>query len=196
MMRLALLCPVLLVTMGGCARYEYDVIRPPEVAQHVGSNGDAVIALDPLLYRMRSVENHLVIRIQNPTADRIQLLGAQSFVVDPNGESHPLRSQTIAPNSFIKLILPPLPPQVAPAGPTIGIGIGAGFGAAYPYSYGYYDPFYDPLWERPRYYAVYDSEGTYYWEWTGESDVRLNLVYQRNEQKPFIHEFVFHRRKV
>jgi hypothetical protein len=191
-MRLARLFSVLLSTMAGCARYEYDIIRPPEVAQHIGSGNDAVIVLDPLIYRMRSMGSHLVIRIQNPTTDRIQLLGAQSSVVDPHGESHPLRSQTIAPNSFIKLILPPMPPQVAPAGPTIGIGIGAGFGAAYPYSYGCYDP----LWERPRYYAVNDAEGTYYWEWTGESDVRVNLVFQRDEQKPFSHEFIFHRRKM
>ena len=195
-MRSLLLFAALLVTTSGCARYEYDIVRPPEAQQHVGGQRDTVVALDPLMYRMRSVENHLVVRIHNPTSDRIQLLGAESFVVDPHGESHPMRAQTIAPHSFIKLILPPPPPEVAPAGPSIQFGIGAGFGAAYPYSYGYFDPFYDPVWDRPRYYAVYEPGGAFYWEWPGESDVRLNLVFQRDEQKPFSHEFVFHRRKM
>lgn len=193
-MRLLVVLAALLAMSGGCARYEYDIVHPPEAAQHVGSERDAVVALNPLVYRMRSAENHLVIRIQNPTGDRILLLGAQSFVVDPYGESHPLRAQTIGPHSFVKLILPPIPPDVAPAGPSIEFGIGAGFGGAYRYSYGYYEPFYDPLWDRPRYYAVYNAGE--YWHWTGESDVRLDLVFARDEQKPFTHEFVFHRRKM
>src|SRR5581483_12251869 len=142
-MRLALHCAALLLMMvSGCARYEYDVSRPPESAQHVGAQADVVIVRDPVVYRMRTAENHLVIRIQNPTDDRVQLRGAQSFVVDPQGESRPLRSQTIAPHAFIKLILPPMPPQPVPTGPTIGFGIGAGFGLVYPYDY------YDPLWDR------------------------------------------------
>lgn len=192
-MRPQLVALFLLCSLTGCARYEYDIVSPPEMAQHVGSKADVVLSRDPLQYRLISADNHLILRIFNPTSDRIQLLGPQSVAVDPQGQSHPLRSLTMAPNSFIKLILPPMRPDIAPSGPVIGIGIGAYAG---PYGLGYDDPFYDPLWERPRYYAVYDAENAYFWDWPGEGDVRLTLVFQRDEQKPFSQEFVFHRRKM
>ena len=187
---------VVALSVAGCARYEYDIVSPSEMAQHVGKKNDVVLSRDPLQYRLISGDNHLIMRIFNPTSDRVQLLGSQSVAVDPQGQSHPLRSQTIAPHSFVKLILPPMLPEVAPSGPVIGIGIGAGFGYAGPFGMGYYDPLYDPMWERPRYYAVYDTENTYYWDWSDEGDVRLTLVFQRDDQKPFSQEFVFHRRKM
>jgi hypothetical protein len=178
----------------GCARYEYDIVSPPEMAQHVGERNDVVLSRDPLQYRLISADNHLIMRIFNATGDRIQLLGSQSVAVDPQGQSHPLRNLIMAPNSFVKLILPPMKPQVAPSGPVIGIGVG--FGYADPYGLGYYDPLYDSMWQRPRYYAVYDADNTYFWDWPDQGDVRLTLVFQRDEQKPFSQEFVFHRRKM
>ena len=44
------------------------------------------------------------------------------------------------------------------------------------------------------YYYVEDH-GQAYWEWHGESDVRLHLTYQKNDQE-FFHEFLFHRKKM
>ena len=183
---------LLALWVAGCAQYEYEIVSPPEMAQHVGSKTDIVLWRDPLQYRLISADNHLVIRIFNSTSDRIQLLGPQSVAVDPQGQSHPLRNLMVAPNSFVKLILPPMRPDIAPSGPVIGIGIGAGFGYAGPYGLG----FYDPLWERPRYYAVYDTENTYFWDWPDQGDVRLTLVFQRDDQKPLSQDFVFHRRKM
>jgi hypothetical protein len=183
---------------GGCAHYEYDIVSPPEMAQHVGTKQPVVLSRPPLQYRLISYDDHLIVRIYNPTPDRIQLLGDESSVVDPQGQSHPLRSRMIAPNSFIKLILPPLAPEVAPYGPAIGFGLGFAYATPY-WGMGFYDPLYDPLWERPRYYAVYDANGTEYWIWSGQSDVRLTLVFRRdqqNQQKPFSQDFVLHRRRM
>ena len=77
--------------------------------------------------------------------------------------------------------------------------MGARFGSAYHYRYhrGYwgYDPLYEPYWDTPRYYTVYDANAIY-WDWNGESDVRLSMTYQSGGQKPFTHEWVFHRRRV
>src|SRR5207248_10060294 len=104
--------------------YEYDFTRPPDLTQHIGTNSGVTVTLDPLEYRFRSYEDHLIIRIFNPTDDPIQLLGAQSSAVDPKSQSHPLRSATVESHSFVKLILPPPLPYVGPYGPTIGLGFG------------------------------------------------------------------------
>jgi hypothetical protein len=130
----------------------------------------------------------------NPTKDTILLLGRLSSAVDPAGQSHPLAEQTIAPASYVKLILPPMRPRLEPSGPTIGIGFGA---------VGYRDE--TPAWagpgyryepaNQPRYLYVEDPGSAMYWDWEGETDVRLTLVYRRGESQ-FRHEFTFHRRRV
>ena len=220
-MRVAALVAVILI--GGCARYEFDLIEPKQFARHIGPKTDTIIPIDPFEYRMRSVDNRLVIRIFNPSDDTILLLGENSTAVDPDGESHALRSQTIAPRSFIKLVLPPMRMRVYDPGPTFGLGVGYGVSQyyardpwyfyPYPPPYNYY-PAYDPwyyqrsydYYSEPRYFYVYDDNDTRFWEWNGESEVRLNLVYARNPvtanaattaPAPTVrHEFVFHRRKM
>jgi len=57
--------------------------------------------------------------------------------------------------------------------------------------YGYPDPVYD---DQPRYLAIYDDDALY-WDWNGETEVRLSLVYQRNEES-LRHEFIIRRRKM
>src|SRR5437879_2762117 len=111
---------------GGCAKYEYNLVKPPDLARHISANTDTVFTLDPLEYRLRTVENRLVMRAFNPTSDVIELVGPKCSVVDPDGQSHPLRSQSIAPQSFIKLIFPPPRPQVYEPyyGPYWGVGLG------------------------------------------------------------------------
>ena len=181
---------------GGCARYEYAIVSPPDVARHIGGDRDTVIGLLPLEYRFRSVDNYLVMRVFNPTREPVRLLGQESFVVDPHRQSHPLRGQTIAPGTYIKLIFPPPRPQLEPAGPSIGIGFGARYGyGSYRHGYWARDPFYDPYWDVPRYYTVYDGDAMY-WDWSGESDVRVAMVYQQADRKPFTHEWVFRRKRV
>src|SRR5687768_17048777 len=125
--------PLLLMSMlaTACARYEYDVVAPPQAAGHVGTKDDHRFALDPLEYRLRTVDNRLVMRVYNPTEASVTLLGARSTVVDPDGQSRPLQTQTIAPGgTFIKLIFPPPRPRYYRGGPTFGIGVGVG---AYPH---------------------------------------------------------------
>jgi hypothetical protein len=155
--------------------------------------------------------------VVNPTDEPVTLVGPQSYIVSPGGQSHPLRPQTIAPHTFIPLILPPIrPAYYYPSGPTWGfgfgvVGVGGHFhghdgghhrggggghrGRVY-YSAAYYD---DPfLYGPPPYYLVDDEEAdTIYWKWKGESDVRLHLVFQRGTNaKTFSDDFTFHRKKM
>jgi hypothetical protein len=184
---------LLLQSSVGCAHYEYDLVAPPELARHVGGDRDEVIRADPLEYRLRSYENRLVMDVFNPTGEPITLLGDRSSVVDPRGQSHPLRTQSIAPSAFIKLIFPPMRP-VYQANPSIGIGLGVGFSRAHYHRFGYAGV-YDPLWDEPQYYTYYDETDATYWDWQGETDVRMHLVYQRG-QNTFSQDFTFHRKKV
>lgn len=191
LMHLSLLLP--LVSVVGCAKYEYDITRPEEVAQHVGTQADVVFKRDPLEYRWRTYENRLVLRVFNPTDQPITLIGDRSSAVDPEQESHPLATQTIAPNSFIKLILPPLRPRIERSGPSFGIGVGTVIGSGRyrrpgvaPY------PYYPP---EPRYLTVYDGSALY-WDWQGATSVRLTLVFQLSDSSTFAHEFVLARRKM
>src|SRR5690242_14019345 len=123
MMRATL--PLLLVVLlTGCAQYEYDLTQPPELAQRIGSKSDVVVTRGPLEYRLLTYQNVLVMRVFNTTDDLIELAGDQSVVVDPRGQSHPLRRQAIAPHSFVKMLFPPPPPVVYRSGPTFGVGVG------------------------------------------------------------------------
>jgi hypothetical protein len=181
----------MLAALAGCSQYEYQITQPADLSQHIGTKDDATFKREPLEYRLRTVESRLVMRIYNHTAESMTLVGERSFAVDEKGQSHPLRSVTLAPQSFIKLILPPPPPIIERTGPTIGIGIGGGFGDARRRGYPY-DPEHG-LYGGPAYFRVYDDE-QFYWDWKGESDVRLMLVFRRGEST-FEHEFVIARRK-
>jgi hypothetical protein len=185
---------ILLTTLlTGCARYEYGLTTPPDLARHIGAKTEEVIQRDPLEYRLRAVEDRLVMNIYNTTDDPIALLGDRSYVVAPSGQSHPLRSQTIAPHTFIKLILPPMRPFYREAGPTFGIGFGLSSGYGYR-GFRNYDPFfYD--YAEPRYYTYYDPSDATYWNWEGETDARLHLLFQRDKET-FAQDFGFHRKKV
>ena len=193
---------VALSLLSGCAHYEYDLTNPPDLARHIGAKSDEIVRVDPLEYRLRTYENRLVMSVFNPTPDPITLMGDRSYVVDPAGQSHPLRSRTIAPDTFIRLILPPMRPGYYQSSPGIGIGFGVGYSRFYGHRYGYralgyYDPFfYD---QPPRYYTYYDESDNTYWNWEGQTPVRLHLVYFRagsNNREPFTHDFTFARKKM
>jgi hypothetical protein len=198
-LKLCLLLASLSAGSVGCARYEYDLVHPPELARHVGADKPVEVTLEPLAYRLQTYESRLVMRIHNPTDAPVRLLGDRSTVVDPRGQSHPLRTQTIAPGSYIKLVIPPLRPRLEPRGPVIGIGVGGyvSSGGYYRRRYVHGGVFgYDPVLDGPRYYSLYDPGDATYWEWDGEGEARVVLVFQQGEQKPFTHEFVFRRRRV
>jgi hypothetical protein len=141
---------------------------------------------------MRTVDNRLVVRVFNPTEDVIELVGPRCTVVDPSGQSHPLRTQSIAPGSFIKLIFPPPRPQMYDNGPTFGVGVGGGVRVDSS-RYRTYDPYWPDY--GPRYMAVYDESDAYYWDWRDEGEVRAVLTFRRGE-KEFRHELVFRRQKM
>lgn len=184
-------CLLLLLVTAGCARYEYDIVAPPDLRTHVGAKTDAVTTLDPLVYRWRTVDSRLVVRVFNPTDKPIQLLGEKSTVVAPTGQSHPLRGQTIAPQSHMKLIFPPRRPRVYHrGGPTFGVGVGMRVDAR---DRGFPDDSF--LHDRPRYMTIYDDGNARYWDWNGETEIRLSLVYQHGET-PLRHEFVIRREKM
>jgi hypothetical protein len=184
---------------GGCATYEYNLVQPADLARHIGRKTDETVKIDPLEYRLRTVENRLVVRIFNPTEEQIELIGPRSTAVDPTGQSRPLRGQTIAPGSFISLIFPPPRPVVwgPTPGPTWGVGVGGSVrvdgrrsfpaGAwSDPYAFG------DP---GPRFLAVIDANDNSFWEWQGtEGELRLLLTFQRKD-KQFQHTLVFRRQK-
>lgn len=174
----------------GCATYEHDLVQPADLARHIGK-ADEVFVRDSIEYRLNSIENRLVLRAYNTTDQAMTLNGEKSVVVDENSQSHPLRSVTIAPKSFVKLILPPLPPRIERVGPSIGIGFGGMYGDARRGRY-YGGDYYGST--APQYFAVYD-DGAYYWSWTKESEIRLTLLYEHGASTTR-HEFVIARRQM
>jgi hypothetical protein len=163
----------------GCAKYEYKLVQPGDLARHIGKQIEH-LSIDPLEYRLQSYEGRLVMQIFNATQGLIQLDGTRSVAVDQDGQSHPLRSQTMAPGSFIKLIYPPALPRIQRVGPSFRVGVGVGARAE--------------RYDGPYYLDFYDAGDATYWDWTGETEVRLTLVFQG--EKTFTHQFVFRRQKV
>ena len=203
--RFALFPALLLLTSlafvaGGCAHYEYDLVEPADHAAHIGTKSPVEVRLEPIRYQAQTSSDHLVLVIHNETQEPLKLLGEDSFAVDPNGESHPLPTRTIAPGTAMKLILPPVKPTFRETGPHYGVGVGVGVAHSYGrhgYTAGGFagDPWYYD--DYPRYYRLED-DGTLYWNWNGDkTDVRLRLVYQRGDkQEKFHHDFTFRRVKM
>src|SRR5258706_11458167 len=140
---------------------------------------------------MQAVESRLLMFVVNSTDDPIELIGQESTAVDPAGQSHPFRGQSIAPHRFVKLILPPMQPYYR-SGPTFGFGLGiqSYHCGRYPYGGGVYGPF----WDWPAYFEVVDETSTLYWNWEGQSDARVRLTFRRGREV-FHHNFLFRRRK-
>jgi hypothetical protein len=183
-----------LISAGGCAHYEYDLVQPADFAQRIGTKSGSLITLAPIRYEARSVSDRLVLFIHNQSNDAIKLQGDDSFAVDPRGESHPIPTRTIAPGSSTKLIFPPVRPTIRQSGPVFGFGVGMHVSSRREYhgGYPYGDPFYN---DYPRYYRVED-DGTVYWDWGGNgTSVKVRLVYSQGE-KTFHHDFTFRRVKV
>jgi len=150
----------ILLFLTGCVHYEYDVVEPPELAGHVGTKAWLALSRGDFEYRMVTSDNRLVVHLYNRGERAAKLLGADSFAVDPRGESHPLQSATIPPGAYVARIFPPPRPELSYTGPTVGVGVGAayGYGPGHgPWGYGPYH-YHDPLRAgafhsySPRYY--------------------------------------------
>ena len=187
-----------LMLAGGCARYEYDILEPSDLAQRVGRKSRVVVPMEPAVrYEAVTYADRLVLFVFNESDEPLKLLGEDSYAVDPRGESHPLPTRTVAPGSSTKLIFPPVRPTFRQSGPTFGLGLGVGLGSARRRGYygaGRYGRFGDPFYDDPfpRYYQLAD-DGATYWSWTGSgTDVSLRLVYERGGER-FHHDFTFRR---
>jgi len=190
----SLLCLFALCAFG-CTKYEYVIVDPPDLATTVAGKNESVLNTRSAEYRLRVVENVLVMFIYNRASSSVQLSGSKSVVIGPDGASHPIIGQTIAAGSFIKLILPPPRPQAQPDGPGFhyGVGYSTGRGGRHRSPYagsGVGVDFYDP----PS-YTLYDSANPAYWDWHGETQVTLTLSYDHDGAET-TDRFVIQRRKV
>ena len=178
------------ILLGGCARYEFVLVEPSQLAGTIGKEGFPV-PYEPLTYRLAKRHDRIAMTISNSTDSPVMLVGNKSYVVDPGGQTRPLIGGTIAPRSHIGLFLPP-EPQVYRAGPILGPGFGYYYGSG-PYfgpGFGYY---YEPFYALPMYY--YLENAPHYWEWkTGQ--VQMRLFYEQTHTNTFEHHFVFLRQKV
>ncbi len=183
----------LLLMTTGCTRYQFNLVQPADRATTITAKSDAHVAIAPLEYVLRASEGRLVMRIHNPTDESVQLLGVESAVVDPDGQSHPLPSMTILPQSHGRLILPPMRPRFRDTNPNIGFGVGIGVSGV---------DSHDPhaaarlrhAASEPRYFDIYSASDPIYWDWRGEGRARLLLVYDQSGQR-IRHELVFDRVK-
>jgi hypothetical protein len=183
----------------GCKHFEYRIVQPANAAQTIGKQ-TITVPYDPLEYRFTRPDDYISMRVANPTDDPITLLSAKSYILDPEGETHPLQNRTIAPHSYVRMTLPPTARVYSPsyAG---GLGLGFGYGFHDPllfngrFGYPYYYPYYglsDPFYYAP---PVYVQQITPYdWEWK-QGEVHLKLEYER-AGKNFVHNLVFERRRV
>lgn len=182
-MKPGFLLPLLLAVAGcvnGCASYAYRVVKPPGVPQLVAKE-PVTLHDEPLDYGLARRGDRLGMRLSNPTDDQIVLVENGSYVVDPQGESHPIRGKVLAPHSYIRMRLPPVPQSIPYpyANPPYPVSFGWGFSTYDPFWY--YDPFY---WPPPAYYQIITP---YDWQWKSGL-ARLHLAYER-AGKPFTHDF-------
>ena len=112
-----------------CASYEYHIVEPAAVAGPVGEQ-PRLIEMQPLEYRFEQTCGYLGILAYNHTSEPVTLMGDQSYLVDPSGETHSLSGGTIAPNSHVTVYLPPQFSHPAMQ-PRYGIGIGMSLTLAY-----------------------------------------------------------------
>lgn len=114
----------------GCAQYRYAIVEPARLARTL--DDDTRISYEPLEYDFAVRDGDLSVAIANPTLEPVSIVAAKSYVVSPDGASHPVPvSGSIAPRSFTATLLPPQPP-VYRSRPRFSIGFGVG----------HYSPFY------------------------------------------------------
>jgi len=167
----------------GCQTYQYRIVEPA-TSTLVTDKVTAAVHYDPLDYRFGRYQDRLMVNVMNPTVDRVVLEGGRSFVVGPQGESHPLADRVLAPHSFIRLVLPPVPI-------TYGYPDYWDWGPGWGWGPGWYDPFwsgrYGPWFYGPPAITYERIQTVYDWEWKS-GPVRLRLSYGRNGQN-FDHNF-------
>src|SRR5258708_4326055 len=105
-MKRNLLFPLVLlgaILISGCKTYNYQLAEPPNLATLI-TDKPVTVTYTPLEYTLVRQHDRLGMTIMNPTDDRVTLDSHRSYVVDPRGESHPLRGRSIAPHSYIRML--------------------------------------------------------------------------------------------
>ena len=164
--------------LAGCTSYNFQITKPENLAALI-SESPHELRTPNLTYRMQAMENRLVILAFNETDKTNRVMGDRSFVVDPNGASHPLRSQSIAPHSHVKLILPPLYPPFPQPYPRFEIEFNS-------------DGMYHSRNNEPtpvQYLGIYEESDSYYWKWDGQASIRLSITCQREDGTQFTDNF-------
>jgi hypothetical protein len=184
----ALVLTLIALAAFGCAKYEFVIVQPDESAGRL-TRQERAIAREPLVYHLTDNSNRLHIRIENPTDTPITLVGDQSYLVTPDGQSQPLRTGTIAPHTWAGFTVPPLVREYRRSGVSFGIGVGTWGGDGGGFVGAGYDPFFDDF--------AYLPTDTPAWQWkTGE--VRMHLQFHWPDQQPdrFEHDWTIARQKV
>jgi hypothetical protein len=183
MLLFLVLAPLVLAT--GCASYRYQIIEPASVAHTIIYDRPVVINYDPLQYQLSRFHDQLGMTIINPTTDRITLRGDHSYVVDPKGETHPVRGRVLAPHSYAKMLWPPPPTTAETVYPSY---FGPGWAPGYPYVWGgFYGSYYGPVVTYYHAYTAYD------WKWD-PGEAHMHLAYER-QGKEFNHDFLILRER-
>lgn len=171
----------------GCARHEISIIEPSEYATVLGRE-ETAIEREPVEYRFNDLQGRLGVRIINHNDEPITVLGERSYVVDPYGQTRPMRGGTIAPRSFIAFSIPPVSTVYRQrSGFTFGVGAGR-----FSRGHHYYGGGFGTGWGDPWDYATVETVRDWSWQ-TG--DVRLRLVYEADGE-PIEHEFTFLRERI
>ncbi|HEY4311668.1 MAG TPA: hypothetical protein VGN12_19640, partial [Pirellulales bacterium] len=94
--------PLLLILplLAGCQKYGYDIVQPPTTPLHITSDDWQRLSADPLSYRFRAMESHLIVEIYNTDKSPLRLLGDRSYIITPAHQSISLQTQSIAPGTF------------------------------------------------------------------------------------------------
>jgi len=177
------------IALCGCARYQYMVVEPAADARAIPRHEEITIDREPLTYALADLNRSLGVRIINPTAVPIMIMGERSYVVDPGGATQPMRTGTIAPHSYIGFTIPPVYTVYEPAA-RFGMGWGWGWGTRGSFiGTGFGSTWADyPVSDYGGYTTIRS------WEWT-TGDVRLHLEYDSNGAQ-VQHEFLLRRERV
>jgi hypothetical protein len=181
---------VVFLLVAGCARYEYVLVQPSQFARSITKERTR-INYPPMEYEFADEDNRLMMAVINPGQEQVRIDPSKSFVVSPDGESHPLPASSIAPRSYRALVLPPEPPAYR-ASPSFSIGFGVGHfwgGPHFGTGIGYHDYWYG----GPHDY--YQVNAPDYWPWK-EGPVRMRLSFEQGNTNRFEHDLLLERRKV
>jgi hypothetical protein len=182
---------ILALLLPGCASYHYFITEPAGLAQQVPEK-PVRVERAPLGYQFSDTDHQLSIAVSNPTDHPVSINEKKSFVVDPDGKTHPIKPGNIAPRSYVRFVLPPQQKSVRVA-PAFGLGLGFGH-VGYPFasSVGLYEPIYGP-----HNYYYYDEEDMPGWRWkAGSVRMRLSFDSQGTTTNAFEHDWTFERRKI